>query len=1121
MGAPREIMKRLSSAIIILLTLALCPAFLEAREAVRHDLRVALYPEEHRLTAKDTVTVPEGLLPELQFLLHSGLEPSSPTPGVRIVRETAKPGTIPLEAFRVILPSGQNTFVLEYGGKIYHPLEPYGKERARGFRQTPGMISGEGVYLAGSSSWYPILGEGLLTFNLQVELPSEWDAVSQGKRTLHVTDGDTTSVRWGSTGPQEEIFIVAGKFTQYTGPAGRVEAMVFLRSPDEDLANRYLEATARYVAMYEKLIGPYPYEKFALVESFWETGFGMPSFTLLGPKVIRFPFILHSSYPHEILHNWWGNSVFPEYTRGNWAEGLTAYLSDHLIKEQRGNAAEYRRATLQKYSDYVLSGRDFPLAQFRFRHSSSSEAVGYGKSLMFFHMLRMQLGDEAFVQGLRDFYGKHKFRFASFDDFRKSLENVSGEDLRREFNGWVTKAGAPEIKISRAKAVVEGNGYVLTALLEQIQSGVAYPLRIPIAVTLEGQGRAYQTVVVMGKKRLELKIPMSARPLRLDVDPEFDLFRRLDRDEIPPALTGAFGAKKMLIVLPSATSDSLLRAYRELSESLSHSGPDAVEVQLDTEVEKLPPDRAVTILGWGNLFHHEIVSALSGYDVAINQTGVRIGRTEIRRENHSVVLTARHPKNRDLCLTWLASDLPEALPGLGRKLPHYHKYSYLGFAGQKPANVAKGRWPVLHSPMTVFLPLEDGTIPTVEMGELAHREPLAILPPVFSKRRMMEAIRFLSSDELGGRGFGTEGLNQAAEFIARKFQEAGLKPAGDVEGSYFQTWEGRGGDLDRKVMMRNVVAVIPGNGPEREGQSVVVGAHYDHLGLGWPDVSEGYRGKIHHGADDNASGVAVLIELARVLGKSLKPDRSVVFVAFAGEEAGREGSKYYVANPKRYPSEQCIGMLNLDTVGRLRKRKLLVLGAGSAREWIHIFRGAGYVTGVDIEAVPQELDSSDQKSFHEAGVPAVQLFSGPHISYHRPTDTVDKIDSEGLVKVASVSKEVIEHLADREKPMTATLKPGKNVEIIPKGKRKVGLGTIPDFAFSGDGYRLSGVVPGSPAEWCGLKAGDVIVRIGSNPVHNLGGLSDILKTLDPGDRISITFLRSGKEMTMETELVAK
>ncbi len=1114
-------MKRPSSAIVILLTLALIPAFLKAQEPVRHELRVALYPVEHRLTARDTIIVPEGLLPQLHFLLHSGLEPSSPTPGVRIVRETGKPGTIPLESFKVTLPPGLNTFVLEYGGKIYHPLEPYGKERARGFRQTPGMISGEGVYLAGSSFWHPILVGGLLTFNLQVELPPEWDVVSQGERTLHVRGGDTTSVRWESPEPQEEIFIVAGKFTQYTGRAGRVEAMVFLRSPDLDLANGYLDATARYVDLYEKLIGPYPYRKFALVENFWETGFGMPSFTLLGPKVIRFPFIMHSSYPHEILHNWWGNGVFPDYTRGNWAEGLTAYLSDHLIKEQRGNAAEYRQATLQKYADYVLSGRDFPLSQFLSRHSSSSEAVGYGKSLMFFHMLRMQLGDKAFVQGLQEFYGENKFRFASFDDLRNSFEGASGKDVSSEFNQWITQPGAPEIKVSRAKAGAEGNSYVLTALLEQAQPGAAYPLRIPIAVTMEGQDRAYQTVVVMGKKRLELKVRVVARPLRLDVDPEFDVFRRLDRDEIPPALTGAFGAKKMLILLPSSASDSLLQAYRELSESLSHSGPDEVEVKLDAEVEKLPSDRAVTTLGWENLFRSEIVSALSGYDVAINQTGVRIGRTEIRRENHSVVLTARHPKNKNLSLTWLASDLPEALPGLGRKLPHYHKYSYLGFEGQEPANIVKGRWPVLHSPMTVFLPLKDGTIPKVKMGELAHREPLAVLPPVFSRSRMMEAIRFLSSDELGGRGFGTEGLEQAAEFIARKFQEAGLKPAGDVEGSYFQTLEGRGGDPDRKVTMRNVVAVIPGNRPEHERQSVVVGAHYDHLGLGWPDVREEHRGKIHHGADDNASGAAVLLELARVLGKSLKPGRSVVFVAFTGEEAGRKGSNYYVANQKGYPSNQCIGMLNLDTVGRLGKRKLLVLGAGSTREWIHIFRGAGYVTGVDVKVVSDELDSSDQKSFHDAGVPAVQLFSGSHMGYHRPTDTVDKIDSEGLVKVASVSKQVVEHLADREEPMTATLKPDKNVEIIPKRKRKVGLGTIPDFAFSGDGYRLSGVVPGSPAESCGLKGGDVIVRIGSNAVNNLRGLSDILKTLDPGDRISITFLREGKEMTVEVEVVAK
>jgi aminopeptidase N len=131
--------------------------------------------------------------------------------------------------------------------------------------------------------------------------------------------------------------------------------MVFLRQPDEQLAGRYLEATARYLAMYEKLLGPYPYGKFALVENFWETGYGMPSFTLLGPRVLRLPFILHSSYPHEILHNWWGNGVFPDYGQGNWAEGLTAYLADHLLGSSRGRARSTGRRPCR--STPITSGR--------------------------------------------------------------------------------------------------------------------------------------------------------------------------------------------------------------------------------------------------------------------------------------------------------------------------------------------------------------------------------------------------------------------------------------------------------------------------------------------------------------------------------------------------------------------------------------------------------------------------------------------------------------------------------------------------------------------------------------------------------------------------------------------
>jgi hypothetical protein len=1114
-------MNRLFSAIAILLTLALAPVYLNAAEPVQHDLRIVLYPGENRFTAKDMVTVPGDVLSELRFLLHRGLAPTTPTPGVRLVKETEKSRPIPLESFRIILPPGQNRFILEYGGTIHHPLEAYGTEQARGFQRTPGLIFEEGVYLSGSSFWYPSFHEGLLTFSLRVQLPPEWDAVSQGVRTLHDRTGDKTLVRWESPEPQEEIYIVAAPFTEYARTADGVDAMVFLRTPDQELASKYLDATVRYLALYEELIGPYPYKKFALVENFWETGFGMASFTLLGPKIIRFPFILHSSYPHEILHNWWGNGVFPDYRKGNWAEGLTAYLSDHLIKEMRGNGVAYRQQTLQKYTDYVLKGRDFPLSQFHSRHSSSSEAVGYGKSLMFFHMLRQQVGDTIFVQALQDFYQKNKFQFASFDDLRQSFEGASGKEMNDYFDQWLTRTGAPELKVSRARSRTDGTGFVLTAVLEQAQPEGVYPLRIPVAVTMEGQARSLQSVIAMDKRRLELKLHLPARPLRLDVDPEFDLFRRLSRDEIPPALTQAFGAKKMLILLPSSSSRSLLHAYRKLSQSLTQSGPDEVEVKLDSEVKRLPSDRAVVLLGWQNLFLSEIASALSDYDVAIKQNELYIGPRKILRENHSVVLTARLPKNKDLSLTWVAADLPEALPGLGRKLPHYHKYSYLGFQGPEPTNVAKGRWPALDTPMTTLVAREDGAMQRVERAKLTRREPLASLPVAFSKKRMLETIRFLSSDEFRGRGLGTEELDRAAQYIAGKFQEAGLEPAGDSKGSYFQTWKDQIGTPGRRVNLRNVVGIIPGQNPERKIQSVVVGAHYDHLGLGWPDVLKEHIGKTHHGADDNASGVAVLLELARVLGKNAKPNSTVIFVAFTGEEAGRKGSKYFVANQKSYPWAQSLGMLNLDTVGRLGEKKLLVLGAGSAREWIHIFRGAGYVTGVGVETVSQELDSSDQKSFQEAGVPAVQLFSGPHLDYHRPTDTVDKIDPEGLLKVASVAKEVIEYLAKREEPLTNTLKPDSHVESAPKKTRKVSLGIIPDFAYSGDGCRLSGVVPGAPAESSGLREGDVIVRIGSDGVHNLRDLADILKSRNPGDRISITFLRQGKEITVEADLAGR
>ncbi len=1125
--------------LIVLVALAfwIVPAYSQERRPIEHDLEVWLSPDKNHIEVEDLITFPGSTSSSFDgkfyFLLHAGLNPVSLTPGVKI--ETVKKGSnnqrspkslspsgiIPQELFSLILPSGQKSFSIKYQGKIYHPLEQAGENHARGFSGTPGIISNEGIFLAGSSNWYPEFGNDLLTFKMRTHLSQTWDAVSQGQIVEFDRNAKETKVVWESKSSQEEIFLIGGSFTSYSRKSGRIEALVFLRRPDEDLANKYLEVTSQYIDMYEGLLGPYPYKKFALVENFWETGYGMPSFTLLGPRVIRLPFILHSSYPHEILHNWFGNGIYVNYEKGNWAEGLTAYLADHLIKEQSGRAADYRRGTLQKYTDYISGQNDFPLMEFRSRHSSSTEAVGYGKSLMVFHMLRQMFGDEIFIKSLNAYYKKHKFSSVGFDDLRQTFEEFNGIELKDFFNQWVSLPGAPELKIGQTKVSRVNGKYKLKATLEQVQEGEPYSLKVPLAVTLENVTHAYQTVLESKNKVHEIEIEFSAKPMRLDIDPEFDVFRRLARNEISPALTQVFGADKVLMVLPSKEK-SLIDSYKGLAESLANSYSDAVEIKMDNEIQELPIDKTVWVLGWENRFLARFSSAVKNYGAKINSNEAKIGNKRIVRSEHSLAVTTRHPDNPELGWAWVGIGDSNAFSGFARKLPHYHKYSYLAFQGGEPTNILKEKWPVLNSPMTVFF--SEGDTAKPERGKLAPRNALAYLPPVFSKKRMMSVVDYLSSPELRGRGFGTLELDKAADYIAKQFKKSGLLPIGDVEGSYFQSWKELGGDPEVEATLKNIVGIIPGKKAKWKEQSVVLGAHYDHLGLGWPDAREGNKGKIHHGADDNASGIAVLLELARALSES-KPDRTIVFVAFTGEESGLRGSKYFVKHFKKFPINKSIAAINLDTVGRLENKKLMVIGSGSAREWPHIFRGAGYVSGVGIANVSKDLGSSDQKSFLDVGVPAVQIFSGANLDYHNPTDTSDKIDQDGLLKVASVVKEALEYLAHREEPLHANLGKGsKSLSSSNKPNQKKGrvsLGTVPDFEYEGEGVRISDISPSSPAEAAGLSGGDIITKINSEPISNLRQFSEFLKKLKSGDKIKIHFLRKGKPQNLETTVVSR
>ncbi len=1102
---------------------------------LHHQVEVHLEPAEKTIRVADTFSL-DGVITAdadgaYRFVLHAGLAPRVETPGWRLepvvgpveadffgINATTDTvfENVPLEAY-LLIPGedGGEPVEIVYGGKIHHPLATQGEEYQRSFSETPGIIDERGVFLSGTSFWVPTFGDGLLTFELEVSgLEKPWDVVSQGRRTRHETTADGKSVTaWHLVHPTEEIYLVAGPWHEYSRQAGEVEVFAFLRDEDPALAQRYLEATARYLKLYEGMLPSYPYASFALVENFWETGYGMPGFTLLGPRVIRFPWILTSSYPHELLHNWWGNSTYVDFETGNWCEGLTAYLADHLFAEQRGEGDVYRRATLKKFSDMVSAGEDFPLSQFGSRNSAASEAVGYGKSLMLFHMARRSVGDEAFLAALSLFDREHRFSRASFSDLAAAFTDESGGDWVPFVEEWVERKGAPQIELREARVEEGAPGefpWRVAVHLRQVQEEGPFPVTVPVAVTIEGQAEAVWAEAGSCSRDCIVEVPCSARPLRVDVDPAFDVMRRLDPLEVPPALSTIFGSEGPLYVLPSSASEEELAAWKQLA--VDWARPEEPRFALDSELGSLPPE-SVWVLGWNNKFGGEVARRVAVQGVEVGKESVSIVDDDLPRANHSLILVARAEGNVEAAVGWVTAEPVQAIPGLARKLPHYTRYSYLGFRGPEPENVAKGMWQPLSSPLVRNL--GGGSMPDLV---LPPRAPLAELPPAYDADSLARTVAVLADPELEGRGLGSEGLERATKIVEKRLGEAGLETAG-TDG-FRQGWQWVGGESKRELELVNLVARVPGSDPSLTNNPVVVLAHLDHLGRGWPDVRSGNEGKIHPGADDNASGVAVLLELAKTMAAEPPRPRPVLFAVVTGEEAGLVGSRHLMKSlPEDVEPFACV---NLDTVGRLGDGKLFVLNADTAREWRFIFMGVGYTTGAPVEVVSEPLDASDQVACIENGVPAVQLFTGPTPDYHRPSDTIETIDADGMVVVTEAAHEAVGYLAERTDELTITIKaPEAEASTAPAataGPRRASLGTMPDFGFKGEGVRVQQVMPGSAAETAGIEVGDVIVAFAGEEVADLRSFSNLLKAHSPGETVDVVVLREGEEREFKVVL---
>ncbi len=412
--------------------------------------------------------------------------------------------------------------------------------------------------------------------------------------------------------------------------------------------------------------------------------------------------------------------------------------------------------------------------------------------------------------------------------------------------------------------------------------------------------------------------------------------------------------------------------------------------------------------------------------------------------------------------------------------------------------------------MTVRFPLI-AVLATLACSTTSRTPQISLGSAAADSVRMLSDISYLANDKLEGRLTGTAGNDSAAAFIARRY--AALKLKAPFPG-YFQKFTARSaaaahtGDTAGKAT-QNVVAMIEGSDPVLKNEYIVIGAHFDHLGRSTvsaldPDA----RDAVRNGADDNASGTAAILELARMFSID-KPRRSIIFVNFSGEEQGLLGSQYFVDNPP-VPLASITSMLNFDMVGRMKENGLMVFGTATATGLSDLIDSAN-AGALNVRGSGDGFGSSDHSSFYAKEIPVLHFFTDLHEDYHRASDDTEKINIGGQVKTVELAFRIANRIDDRPVRLAYVRSTAPSRAAGSGQGSQTYLGSIPDMAASETpGLKLTGIRPGSPADVGGLKPGDIIVEFAGAPVKDLYTYSDALYSKKPGDSVVIVYLRDGK-----------
>jgi hypothetical protein len=654
-----------------------------------HHIQVELIPGAKMLIGQDDITIKTNGTEILEFRLTKR--------ATRLeVQVNKNPRNFNFENGRLRLTlkphelSGELQVTIHYAAKFDDPVpvHPINMDNP-GFGVTA-TISEKGSFLLAGAGWYPELVDSPASYRVTITAPSGLIAVTAGRSLGHRIKNGKTVSDWEVNYPVEGLSLSVARYVVEEKSVGDVTVATYLLPHNRHLAAAYLAATAGYLSLYSDLFGAYPFQKFAVVENFFPTGFGFPSYTLLGGRVLQLPFIIRTSLGHEIAHCWWGNGVYVDSTQGNWSEGLTTYVADYRFKEMKSREAarDHRRQWLRNYSTLVAPENDFALDRFQSRYDPVTRTIGYDKGAMVFHMIRQALGEEAFWGALRDIYRNRLFRRTSWSDLQHAFEIRGKQSLQDFFDQWVYRRGAPRFSLDGVRTEHTDSIWKVKGQIIQRRPYFSFPLMLALKA---GKQTAIQKILVSGRAT-SFELNSDHRPQKLTADPDDNIFRRLSASEIPPAVNALKSSPAVMTVLSEKLDPEIKKAAGILVLSLGLKHNEFVtESELDRQ---MLAENDILVIGFPR--RNDLLQKMPAR-VIIQSGSFSLNETLYEKPFDTFLGVFEHPANANRIAALFMPLSPQYADVVARKITHYGKYSYLAFQSGK--NLDKGIWPVETSPL--------------------------------------------------------------------------------------------------------------------------------------------------------------------------------------------------------------------------------------------------------------------------------------------------------------------------------------------------------------------------------------------------------------------------------------